>query len=890
MRVRSWACLAFLTVLLTTLSISSATAQQRQSRDTDASGDVPAVAPEKRVIQGETLPPEALGPSVIEPWAAGDARQRELDELGPQYKDTAPFDRAGEWSVPSRRSTYTPRSGKHYITNKYGDMEIGVGFPSPVTMNGVWLVGQGASGVWPEAVRVVGFRGKQQVAATQWFEAIGHEPSWLAIEIPGVDRIVFEAKPSKFGTAWFGVDDFTYTRPKEDEPDATESVVLDFDDLNFRTTVTGSGYGGLDWERGAGDFPQADPVHSPVVPPGFEEEDVEPDEAPEPAPRGTATLPELTASYVGVVRGDAGQFSYPPDTCGAAGFNQFVIVVNRVIGIYDKANGLPFSLQALTSFQPGTNGDPRVAYDPHHQRWIVTSTDFNDRIYLAISATDNAVGAWFKTSFIVTQGVDANRWPDYPTLGVDANGIYIGAYMVGGGHSLFVVDKAPLLDPVNPTLGTVTAFRGLPYEGALQPAITWGDSGGEYIVSRANSTQMRVRQVTGPLTSPSLVEVGFASVPGNGNPPDAPALGANTDMDTVGSRLMNAQWIDGSIWTANATNVSGRAGVRWYRIYTDTLFDESGLISHPSLYYYFPSIACNIDGDLAMAFSGSDATQYVSAYYTGREAEDPAGIMAEPFEYTPGRAPQNNIDQYGRNRWGDYSLTVLDPSDERTFWTIQAYAHATNIWGTTFAKLEFEDVIRPPNDDCAGYISLTQNVPVDFTTINAQTKGGEEPSCGLSGGDQIESDIWFEYISDCTGDITIDVCDVDYDSRIAVYLAVCGGPPDTAIACDDDGCGGRGGLGSLLTFPGNMGSTYYIRVGGSPDEQGTGTIVVSCDDATGTCLGDIVDPPGTVDVFDLIELLKNWDTDGPGADFAPPNDVVDVFDLIALLDAWGDCP
>ncbi len=61
------------------------------------------------------------------------------------------------------------------------------------------------------------------------------------------------------------------------------------------------------------------------------------------------------------------------------------------------------------------------------------------------------------------------------------------------------------------------------------------------------------------------------------------------------------------------------------------------------------------------------------------------------------------------------------------------------------------------------------------------------------------------------------------------------------------------------------------------------------------CPADITDsvggpPDGTVNVFDLLELLDNWGTNGPGANIATPhNDVVDVFDLLDLLAAWGDC-
>lgn len=71
--------------------------------------------------------------------------------------------------------------------------------------------------------------------------------------------------------------------------------------------------------------------------------------------------------------------------------------------------------------------------------------------------------------------------------------------------------------------------------------------------------------------------------------------------------------------------------------------------------------------------------------------------------------------------------------------------------------------------------------------------------------------------------------------------------------------------------------------------DGVGLSREFCDDPKVECPADIV-PNGEVDVFDLVELLKNWNTDGPGADIAEPFDLVDVFDLVALLEAWGDCP
>jgi len=59
--------------------------------------------------------------------------------------------------------------------------------------------------------------------------------------------------------------------------------------------------------------------------------------------------------------------------------------------------------------------------------------------------------------------------------------------------------------------------------------------------------------------------------------------------------------------------------------------------------------------------------------------------------------------------------------------------------------------------------------------------------------------------------------------------------------------------------------------------------------ATG-CTADIANDDAQVSVPDLLELLGNWGTDGPGSDLAEPNDVVGVSDLLEMLSQWGECP
>jgi hypothetical protein len=305
--------------------------------------------------------------------------------------------------------------------------------------------------------------------------------------------------------------------------------------------------------------------------------------------------------------------------------------------------------------------------------------------------TGDPTGAWLKTFVQVNLGADIGKWPDYPTIGLDANGVYFAAYMVGGTNnmSIWSIDKAPMLGGA-PTLGTVTAWRNLPWEGAIQPCVTYGDSGGVYLVSRRSSTTLRLRQITGLLTSPSLVEKGNVGVPSQGSAPNATQMGTSATLDTIDYRPMNAVYRNGHVWMTHCINVGGRAGVRWYQINVNPLsITQSGNVDDPSLHYYMPGIAVNASNDMVVGFSGSNNNQFVGAYITGRTSADPVGQTGVPLQYKAGEAPYTQITSSGTNRWGDYSLTSVDPVDDATFWTIQQYARTGNSWVTRIAEADF---------------------------------------------------------------------------------------------------------------------------------------------------------------------------------------------------------
>jgi len=614
----------------------------------------------------------------------------------------------GIWIIPSGGATYYPHSGEHNVVNKWGDTSMGITFPSIVDLHGAWFAGQGGGeGAWTEGIRVLGYLNGEHTQTTDWFDDIDDTPSWFEINFQNVDRLVIEAIPAYNGAGWYSMDDFTYS-PKN-EQDGSSIIVLDFEDCYYKQDLNKTNYGGLIWETGTGVF-YKDKNEAPL-----QEKNIKEFSEDNPAIPSTKFF-----DFQGVIRGDAESWSYPPDTCGAVGPKHFVETVNRNFAVYDKLTGEELINILLGSFLPGSNGDPRVLYDQYSNRWFVIVCDFTTKIFLAVSMSDDPTKDWFKCDFVVSQGSDTGKWPDYPTLGVDEDGVYTAAYMIGGsyGMSIFALEKAPLI-ATEPSLGDIYAFRELPFEGAIQPVHTFGNCEGEYFVSRMSATEIRVRLLTNLITNPKLTELGCANIPNHYEPPDAPALGSTVPLDTVGHRLMNAVYRDGYIWTTHCIGLDGRAASRWYKIDTsEIVLDDYGTISDPEMYYFFPSIMVNSDENAIMGFTGSNSEQYASAYYTTRLANDPPGEMDPPTLLKAGEDTYNLVDGYGRNRWGDYSLCSLDPTDDYTLWTIQEYAHSPDgsqdRWGTWICKLGYSNR-APGKPSIEGPTSGKIDVPYNYT-------------------------------------------------------------------------------------------------------------------------------------------------------------------------------
>jgi hypothetical protein len=139
-----------------------------------------------------------------------------------------------------------------------------------------------------------------------------------------------------------------------------------------------------------------------------------------------------------------------------------------------------------------------------------------------------------------------------------------------------------------------------------------------------------------------------------------------------------------------------------------------------------PSIAVDAGGNTAIGYSTSNTTQFPSIRYAGRFATDPIGDLTHG-EAIMFNGTGSQTDTSGR--WGDYSMTTIDPADGMSFWHVNEYYATTSSfnWHTRIGKFKFEakaivaNGTTLVNERCApanGVIDPGETVTVTFKLKN----------------------------------------------------------------------------------------------------------------------------------------------------------------------------
>lgn len=463
----------------------------------------------------------------------------------------------------------------------------------------------------------------------------------------------------------------------------------------------------------------------------------------------------------------------PPDTDGAVGINHFVEMINGRFSVYSKSDGALVQTSSLDAFWTNAGVtpqdfafDPRVIFDHDSQRWFALSVDnpgAANSFLLAVSATANPTGSW-KAFQIDSDSTNAN-WADFPTLGIDADGVYLSANMFGisdetFGVTVVSIPKSDLLLS-SPSIANLAKFENQSSIGStVQPAVDFGASDGRSALLGEIVTPLVRTNVLGAGTAGATLSSSVnISVAGVSQPPTADQPGSAANLNTGDARFSGSVFEFGdSLWAVRSVDVDGRSAIRWYEIseVTNAVL-QTGTISDTALSFYFPSIAANEFGDIVIGFSGSGASQYASSYAILGQTISGVTSFGTPLLLEAGSAEYERLDGIGRNRWGDYSATTRDPTDPRVFWTIQEYASATNEWSTRITKLavvpslEIESITTiSPNLRTTAVPSLdvTFSVPINLSTLtNADLSLTLDGGSNLLAGSTLPFPVTFSLVS-----------------------------------------------------------------------------------------------------------------------------------------------
>lgn len=403
------------------------------------------------------------------------------------------------------------------------------------------------------------------------------------------------------------------------------------------------------------------------------------------------TVPSLVVgqSYDGVDSNSAGGWR-PPDTNAAVGNNFVVETVNMQIRIFDKTTQAVLLDESLDSFfGQSSYGDPYVVYDDIADRWYVSAFDGTTTgLLLAVSGDGNPVnGSW--TTYNLT---NVGGFPDYAKMGFNKDAIFISYNDFGssGEAAIASIDKAAALT------GTLSYFVSYPaYQfRAMPPAQMHGDTTGgvEWFVSTdgtdSGGSTIRVTKMENYLSDSPIFTYTSLDVTPYQSAVQADEPGGGSVTVFPNTTTYQVQYRNGHLVTAMASATASDGYIYPKGLYyqidisggTPTLLQEGVIDPGPGVAVQMPSVDEDIYGNLGFTWIESSTSEYLSMWIGGL---DTSGNF-ESSQVAPGGGPM-----YWNDRIGDYSTTVLDPSDGVTFWSANEYVaidDASNAWWTHIAS------------------------------------------------------------------------------------------------------------------------------------------------------------------------------------------------------------
>jgi hypothetical protein len=390
----------------------------------------------------------------------------------------------------------------------------------------------------------------------------------------------------------------------------------------------------------------------------------------------------------------------PFDPSGAVGPNHYVQAINSTtFKVYNKTTGaamLTASVGSLWSPATANDGDPIVMYDKAADRWFISQFgSAGNNIYIAISQTNNPTGAYYTYTFT------SPAFPDYLKFGVWQDGYYMtsnqaqkvfcferAAMLAGtpGARSIYKTFSPPQGSGFFVPMPGDAADGALPAAGTPCPIFSYSDNGwGAGFSDAVNIYKMAVTWAATPtatITSAGTVPTAAFDGTYSASWDDCPQPGTTQKLDGIGGVIMyRAQWKTWSGYNSVVLNwavkiSATQRSIKWCELRQNqstgvwSMYQE-GIYTPDTDTRWMGGICMDNNGAIALVYIKSNSTSiYPGLYYTGRRPCDPLGTL--PITETVAIAGTGS-QTGGVNRDGDYSQTVLDPSDGITFWNTSEY-------------------------------------------------------------------------------------------------------------------------------------------------------------------------------------------------------------------------
>jgi hypothetical protein len=202
-------------------------------------------------------------------------------------------------------------------------------------------------------------------------------------------------------------------------------------------------------------------------------------------------------------------------------------------------------------------------------------------------------------------------------------------------------------------------------------------------------------------------------------------LGSEQRINSGDGRIQNTVYRNGKLWCAHhiflPADNPDHSAIQWWELATDGTILQRGRIEDTTGFFHFtfPTIAVNSKEDIMIGYGSFSYEQYASSSYSFRFADDPPNTLRNRYQFREGVAPYYKTYGGDRNRWGDYTATCVDPSDDLDFWTLQEYAELPaggyDSWGTWWAYINLDAVPAP--DFNANITTVPTGSEVNFTDL-----------------------------------------------------------------------------------------------------------------------------------------------------------------------------